>query len=261
MNHLVSVIMPCYNSSKYLSKSIESVIQQTYGNIELIIIDDCSTDNSLSIINDFISKDKRIKLLKLEKNSGAAIARNKGIKLAKGKFIAFLDSDDYWLKDKLKIQVTFMINNNYSFSFCNLTVFDEIKNSYYLPKESNKVSVITFNDLLFQNLIGTSSVLIDVSKLNEFEMPLMKSGQDYATWLLILKSGILAYGLRKNLVIYTKRNSSLSSNKFKSIKQVFYIHRTILRLPLFSTFFYTIFFIINTSIKKIRFSFYNKNPN
>ena len=253
--------MPCFNSSKYISKSIESVIQQTYENIELIIIDDCSTDNSLSIINDFISKDKRIKLIKLEKNSGAAIARNKGIEVANGKFIAFIDSDDYWLKDKLKIQVTFMIKHSYSFSFCNLTVFDEVKNSYYLPKESNKISVISFNDLLFQNLIGTSSVLIDVSKLNKFEMPLMKSGQDYATWLLILKRGILAYGLRKNLVIYTKRKNSLSSNKFKSIKQVFYIHTKIIGLPLFLTIFNIILFIINTSIKKIKLVFYHKNLN
>ena len=251
--------MPCYNSSKYISKSIESVVSQTYENIELIIINDCSTDNSLSIINDFISKDKRIKLINLETNSGVAISRNKGIELAKGKFIAFLDSDDYWLKDKLKIQVTFMINNSYSFSFCNITVFDEIKNSYYLPKESDKVLVISFNDLLFQNLIGTSSVLIDVSKLNKFEMPLMRSGQDYAMWLLILKRGILAYGLRKNLVIYTKRKTSLSSNKFKSIIQVFYIHTKILSLSFLLSTFYTFLFIVNTSFKKLTFRLTRKN--
>ena len=250
--------MPCYNSSKYISKSIESVIQQSYENIELIIIDDCSSDNSLNIINEFITKDKRIKLIQLDTNSGAAIARNKGIQNAQGRFISFLDSDDYWLKDKLKIQVSYMIEKNVSFSFCNIIVFDEIKNLYYLPKESNKVSIVTFNDLLFHNLIGTSSVLMDVSKLNKFEMPLMKSGQDYATWLLILRKGIFAYGLRKNLVIYTKRKKSLSSNKLKSIKQVFYIHTKILGLSIFLSTLYTFIFIINTSLKKITMSLYSK---
>ena len=125
MNDLVSVIMPSYGSEKFISKSIDSVLLQTYDNWELIIIDDCSPDESNKIIKEYLSKDSRIKFVKLEKNSGAAVARNKGIEIAKGRFIAFLDSDDLWLPEKLEKQISFMKDNNLAFTYSSYMLVDE----------------------------------------------------------------------------------------------------------------------------------------
>lgn len=119
MNNLVSIIMPSYNTAKYISAAIESILNQTYENWELIIVDDCSTDNTDEILTEYAKKDSRIRYYKNEKNSGAAVARNRALRQAKGKWVAFLDSDDLWEKDKLEKQICFMKKNNYHFSYTN----------------------------------------------------------------------------------------------------------------------------------------------
>ena len=119
MSDLVSIIMPSYNTGKFIKETINSVLNQTYNNWELIIVDDCSTDDTEKIVNTI--KDNRIKFLKNNTNSGAAISRNRAIKEAKGKWIAFLDSDDLWKKEKIEKQIRFMKENHYDFSYTNYT--------------------------------------------------------------------------------------------------------------------------------------------
>lgn len=140
MNKLVSIITPSFNSAEYISKTIQSVLLQTYDDWEMIIVDDCSTDNSVNIINDFVSIDSRIKLIQLQKNSGAAVARNTGIQYAQGRFIAFLDSDDSWNDRKLEKQVHFMLANDYAFTYTayhKVNELDENIGNMYIPNKVN----------------------------------------------------------------------------------------------------------------------------
>ena len=152
MNNKVSVITASYNCAKFIEESIKSVLNQSYEDLELIIVDDCSTDNTEEIVNKYIKQDSRIKFYKLDKNSGAAVVRNKGLEVAKGRFIAFLDSDDIWDKEKLKKQINFMKENNYGFSFTSYRLINEDGSS--LNKEIIVPSQITYNQLLKNTIIG-----------------------------------------------------------------------------------------------------------
>ena len=220
-NNLVSIITPVYNAEKFISKTIQSVINQTYKNWELILIDDCAKDDSANIIAGFTANDNRIKYYKLGQNSGAAVARNTGIQKALGRYLAFLDSDDLWLADKLEKQMDMMIKGSYSFVFSAIKIIDEngaiIKDVISVPQR------VSYNMLLKRTVIATSSVLLDRCKIGNFTMPLRRSGQDYATWLMILRKISYAIGINDGLVLYRKSTTSLSSNKFKSIKQVYSI--------------------------------------
>ena len=133
MNNLVSIITPSYNSSKYIRETIKSVLSQSYSNWEMIIIDDCSIDNSIEIIKGYSEKDNRIKLIRMTKNSGPAIARNKGIEMAKGKYIAFLDADDLWLPQKIEKQIQFMKEKNLTVTYSSYHTIDE--NNRYINKK------------------------------------------------------------------------------------------------------------------------------
>ena len=159
MNNKVSVITASYNCAKFIEESIKSVLNQTYDNLELIIVDDCSTDNTEEIVNEYIKKDSRIKFYRLNNNSGAAVARNKGLDEATGRFIAFLDSDDIWDKQKLEKQINFMQTNNYGFSFTSYRLIDE--NGGLLNKEIRVPNEITYKKLLKNTIIGCLTVIID----------------------------------------------------------------------------------------------------
>ena len=209
---LVSIIIPMYNRSKYIEECINSVIHQTYKNLEIIIIDDASTDNSVEIVKSI--NDDRIKIIKLEKNLGASNARNIGIKNAKGKYICFLDSDDYWVLDKLETQVNFIEKNNYSFIYASY--------EYLSPRRRHKAKVptsLTYEKLLKNHAIFTSTVMLNMNylKKDDIYMPDIKIGEDYATWYKILKLGITAHGVSKVLSFYRIGEESLSANKIKSI--------------------------------------------
>lgn len=241
---LVSVIIPVYNSAKYIEETINSVLNQIYQNFEIIIVDDCSTDDSCKIIENL--KDKRIRLIKLEKNSGVAVARNTAIENANGQYIAFLDSDDTWVRNKLQLQMEQM-EEEVSFSYTAIGMIDE-KNQ--IVKEHISVPVECSYRLLQKNtLIATSTVLLDRNYIRYFKMPNMRSGQDYATWMMILREGIVAHGINKPLVFYRKRNSSLSSNKMKSVKQVWTIQRKQENINIIRVSFNIISFSIHAFIK------------
>ena len=209
-NTLVSIITPAYNSSKFIEETIKSVLNQTYNNWELLITDDFSTDNTIEIIESYAENDSRIKLFKLEKNSGAAIARNNSILNSKGRFIAFLDSDDLWIHNKLELQIRFMINNKYSFSHTSYIEYNLNNNS---SKIINSVNRINYSMMLRNCYVGCLTVVYDSYKIGKIYMPTIRKRQDYALWLKILKLTDYCYGLDLVLSKYNITGNSLSSSK------------------------------------------------
>lgn len=251
-NDIVSIIIPVYNSSEYIEETLNSVVKQTYKNLEIIIIDDCSIDNSEEILQNFIKKHQKINIryYKQKENKGVANARNKALNLAKGRFVAFLDSDDIWDKRKIEKQLNVMKKKDISFSYTAIKMIDK-KNKVVKEKRNIKES-ITYKGLLYNTMIATSSVVIDRSIIGDFKMPLRRTGQDYATWLSILRSGIIAYGINEDLVKYRVRDDSLSSNKLKSIRQVFDIQVKEEKINKILAGWHTIFFCLN-ALKKYWF--------
>lgn len=245
-NPLVSIIIPNYNKEKYLEKCINSVLNQSYSNYEIIIIDDGSTDNSLNIINKF--KNKKIKLIKFDKNMGIANARNVGIKSANGKMICFLDSDDYWDKDKLKIQVNYMIQNKIGFSF---TEYYFVKNNK-IVNQAYTPHTVNFKEALKNTIIWTSTVMIDTSIIDKkyIKMPDIKR-QDTACWFSILKRGFIAYSINKPLAYYVRYSNTESSNKIKAVKNTWNLYYKYLNYNIFKSSYYFLFYLFNTIKKRL----------
>lgn len=244
-NNLVSIITPLYNSELYIERTIQSVLDQTYENWELLIIDDCSTDGGYLLVEELTKKDSRIKLFKNEKNSGAGITRNNGISKAKGKYIAFLDSDDQWLPEKLKVQVHFMEVNNIDFSFTNYQQIDE--NGSLLKVIDNNIEKVDYYDMLKSNWIGCLTVMYNAESLGKNYMHVIRKRQDYTLWLKLLKKTDYAYCLPEVLAIYTVRNESISSNKSDLIKYNWRVLREIEGL----SFLKSIYYLCNQILRKI----------
>lgn len=247
MNKLVSIITPSYNSSKFIEDCIKSVISQTYLEWEMIIVDDCSTDESKSLIKKYSKKDKRIKTFFLEENVGAAVARNIAIRESKGKYIAFLDSDDLWKKNKLEEQLCFMISNDISFSFTSYQPISENGFEKYsvveVPKE------IDYHSYLKNTIIGCLTVIIDREKTGEFYMPNIRSSHDMALWLLIMKRGFTAHGLNENLAYYRIVSTSNTSKKWKAAREVWSVYRRVEKLNLMYSIICFVSYVYN-AIKK-----------
>ena len=240
---LVSVIMPVYNSGKYLNDAIQSVIEQTYLQWELLIVDDASSDDSRNTIIEIANTDNRIHPIFLNKNSGAAIARNHAIDAARGKYIAFLDADDLWSKNKLELQVRFMEENKYDFTF---TWYDIINNNSKIIKAPPQAS---YKNLLKNNTIGCLTAMYNAESLGKQYMPEIRLRQDYGLWLNILRSGVVAHCLPRVLAHYRTYNSSLSGNKFKVLKYNWQLLRKHQKLSLAATVYYFLCFIINKGLK------------
>lgn len=212
----VSVIIPVYNSSKHIRECLDSVIKQTYKNLEIILVDDNSTDDSVEIIKSY--NDKRIKLIESKENVGAAESRNKGVKEATGNYICFIDSDDFWKLNKIEKQVRFIKNKEFIYAGY----------TYYKKGRTHNVKVpkqIDYNGSLKNTTIFTSTVMFNMEKLNKEDilMPNIRRGQDQATWWKVLKKGIVAYGINEVLAFYRVGEKSLSSNKLKALKRTWYI--------------------------------------
>lgn len=245
----VSIVTPVYNSEKLISETIESVLNQTYSDFEMVIVDDCSTDNSKEVIKKHSNIDKRIKYHRLKENSGAAVARNKGIELSIGRYICFLDSDDLWTKTKLEEQLNFMKEKNIAFSFTSYSLIDEKGNS--LNKIIKIPSQIDYEGLLKNTIIGCLTVMVDRKKVGDFRMPLVRAGQDTATWLSILKKGYIAYGLQKPLAKYRIIKGSISANKIKALKRTWNTYRNLEGLSLPKSIYVFIFYMFNAIKKRI----------
>ena len=244
---LVSIITPMYNSEKYIGQTIESVLNQTYQEWEMLIIDDCSNDNSPNIVKEYVQIDNRIRYIRVKENKGVSNARNIGLQQAKGRFIAFLDSDDIWNYSKLENQIDFMIEKNCTITFTSYELIDEDSNK--LGKEIKVPSEVRYNDLLKGNILGCLTVIIDKSKIDfDIEMSGARH-EDYILWLSILKKGHIAYGIDKILAKYRKSSTSLSGNKVKSAIWTWNVYRNVENLSLYKSMYYFINYIIN-GIKK-----------
>lgn len=231
---LVSIIMPTYNCAKFIGKTIESVIAQTYENWELIIVDDCSKDNTEEVVLKY--KDNRIKYQRLENNSGAAVARTEAMKKASGSYMAFLDSDDLWKKDKLEKQLEFMSKNNYNFTCTEYEQIDEEGNK--LNKVIKVKKRADYNRILLDCPVGNSTVMYNVEKLGKFEVPNIRKRNDDALWLQILKKEKYIYGMPDILMEYRIRSNSISSNKLSLVKYHWQLYREIEHLSVFRSVFH-----------------------
>ncbi|PFP23163.1 glycosyl transferase [Bacillus sp. AFS073361] len=246
---LISIITPSYNSSLFIEQTITSVRKQTYQNWEMIIVDDCSTDNTPEILEQIEKEDERIKVIYLNQNGGAAVARNIALQNAKGRYVAFLDSDDCWKPEKLQKQYSFMQTNYYAFTF---TGYELITNDgVLLNKQIPAPEQITYNDMLKNTIIGCLTVMIDRKTVGHFQMPNILTRQDLATWLAILKKGFNAYGLNENLAEYRTGNPSISRNKWKAAKMNWFVYRKVEKLNVIKAFWCFSHYAFHALLKRI----------
>ncbi len=239
---LVSVIMPTYNCGVFIARSIESVLSQTYKNWELIIVDDCSADNTREVVEAYMANDPRIKYHILQENSGAAVARTTAMKLAEGSYMAFLDSDDIWMPDKLEKQIAWMQENCYAFS---CTAYEQIdENDGLLGKVIKTVKKTDYSRLLLDCPVGNSTVVYDVEKMGKFEVPNIRKRNDDALWLQMLKKEKYIWGMPDTLMKYRIRKNSISSNKLKVIKYHWILYREIEHLNVFRSAFHVFWWCV-----------------
>lgn len=235
---MVSVIMPAYNSEKYIKKAILSVCRQDYPDWELIVIDDCSTDSTADIIKELAESDSRIRYLKNSRNRGVAESRNRGVACASGEWVAFLDSDDCWRFDKLSCQINCASRSHARFIFSGSAFMDQadkkLRYSLQVPKR------ITFHQLLKQNVISCSSVLIKKELLEQYPMRRSEDmHEDFAVWLQILRdTGEPACGVNKPLLIYRITPGSKSNNKIKAAGMTYRVYRYIGLSPVKSAWYW-----------------------
>ena len=244
---LVSIVTPTYNCELFISLTIKSVLDQTYDNWEMLIIDDYSTDNTSLKVYEFMKNDRRIQYHKLDSNQGAAMARNYGVERAKGEFIAFLDSDDLWSPEKLEKQISFMETNNYNFTCTDYDQIDESGN--YIGKTIKAVKKANYNRVLLDCPIGNSSVIYNAFYLGKVYTPNIRKRNDDALWLKILKQEKFIYGFNERLMHYRIRKNSISRNKIELIKYHWELYRKVEKLSVFKSIFHIAYWIIIKTLK------------
>ena len=222
---LVSIIVPCYNVAEYIGEAIESVQSQTYTNWELLITDDASTDATCEVVEGYMQADSRIMLYRLNENQGAGIARNNSIKYAKGRFIAFLDADDWWYSNKLELQMQFMLSNGYEFTF---TAFEYADKNLNVVGVSHKPDYISAGMMKLGCNIGTPGVIYDTRRIGKMYMPPMRNSEDWSLWINLSEKTQGAYSLNQPLWKYRTLTNSLSRNKINAIKSSIEVYRGVL---------------------------------
>lgn len=235
MESLVSIITPLYNAEKYIGETIESVLNQSYKNWEMLIIDDSSKDNSLKIAKKYEVTDKRIKVIKNEKNLGVTKTRNKGITLAKGKFIAFLDADDLWKSEKLKKQIFQMEKEDAIISHSS---YDKINEDGSYRGTITAPKIVRYVDSLKGNIMGCLTVVYNQEKIGKKYFRELEMSEDHVLWLDILKNQGSSLGIEESLSKYRVLGESRSSNKINAIKFQWKINREIEKLNLFESYYY-----------------------
>ena len=235
MEDKVSIIIPVYNAEKFISKTIESVLSQSYKNWEMLIMNDKSTDNSYEVILKYSKLDDRIKLINTEKNMGVVKGRNTLIEMATGKYIAFLDADDIWKPNKLEKQIYFMQKNNYSFTY---TAYEKIDENGVVFGKIGVPLKVSYNQLLKTCVIGCLTAVYDTEKLGKIYMPTNTKREDFATWLSILKKIDFAYGIKENLSQYRVYENQSSGKKAKMAKENWKLYREIEKLNLLKACYY-----------------------
>ncbi|WP_195600003.1 glycosyltransferase family 2 protein [Longibaculum muris] len=248
MDDLVSIIMPSYNTANYIEESIQSVLNQTYTNWELIIVDDCSTDNTDEIISKFL-EDKRIHYFKNEKNLGAAVSRNKALREANGRWITFLDSDDLWNSLKLEKQINFMISNDYHFSYtCYKEIDEENREMGVIISGPKKITKFGMHTYCWP---GCLTVMYDAKFNGLIQIKDIKKNNDYALWLNLCKKSN-CYLYCEILASYRKRQGSISNQKkYKLIKYHYILYKECMCYSVLKSIFFTNLNLIFGMIKKI----------
>lgn len=247
---LVSVIMPTYNGIRFLAASIESVLAQTYGHLELLITDDCSSDSGVrEIIMQYAAKDSRVKPVYLNENRGAGYSRNNAIKRAEGRYIAFCDSDDRWFPDKLERQLRLMREKDCALCCSSYIVCDENDKNIGISISPLK---ITYKMMTHDNKIGCLTAVYDVEKLGgKHYMPTIRKRQDWALFLTILEKCRVAYGFVEPLAYYRSRTNSISSNKLSLIKYNVAVYHDILKFSWIKSYAYFFFLFLPTYSAKL----------
>lgn len=246
---LVSVIMPCYNMELYISETIASVQGQTYPDWELLIVDDASTDKTVKVVESWQHQDDRIHFFAKPEHSGIADTRNQCLIAAKGRFLAFLDSDDLWHPEKLERQLQFMKEKGIGFCYSSYDCVDETGKP--LEKSIKAAGVLDYKAYLCNTIIGCSTVMIDKNVVGDVSVPRFRTSEDAATWLNILKKGFKAYAIDEPLVSYRIRRHSASSNKLKASADLWRVYRQNEQLPLLKAVYYFSCYAFNAVKKRL----------
>lgn len=225
-NDLISIVIPVYNAEKYLNDTLKTIQNQTYDNWEAIFVDDCSTDNSLSVLKSFSASDSRIKYFKMNHNRwNPCYPRNFGIDKSKGRYLCFIDADDQWDYNKLEVQMKYMKEKDIAFSYHSY----EFANEECIPMGKKVIAkeTLTYHQCLKNNIISTITVMFDLKKMDKelIKMPDLKYVEDTATWWKILRNGFIAYGIPKVFSYYRQVEKSNSSNKLKTLKYLWKVYR------------------------------------
>lgn len=239
-NKLTSIICAAYNAAPYIEETITSILSQTNPDWELIIVDDCSTDNTVDIVSGYMKLHPNISLIRNEVNLGPGRSRNKGIQSASGRYIAICDSDDVWYPEKLELQFNFMqTHQNMAISYTSYELVneggEEIRRTVRVAPKP-----LGFSDYLKNTIIGFSTSMIDRNRCPLIELEDLRSREDTLLWCQLLKQGYKAYGLDKVLVKYRLHNTSVSADKFESSRLVWELYRDKLNIPLFKRTYYFI---------------------
>ncbi len=246
INPLVSVIIPAYNSEKYIEETLLSAISQTYVNIEIIVVNDSSNDETLNKICEFQNQDSRILLIDSPINEGVSASRNKGVNLSKGEYICFLDADDIWKPEKIEMQLLQVLNKKCDFCYTAYSIMSEDKS---IIKECVKVPNTTnYKKLLRSNYIACSTVMVKRELLINREFEKIRH-EDYILWLKLAKNQAHMIGVNTPLMLYRKHEKSISSNKLKSATWVWNIYRNVENLNIVSSIICFISYTFNGIIK------------
>ena len=242
---LVSIILPYYKKINYVANTLNSILNQTFQDFEIILIYDDEEFDDLFEIEKGFKNNPKIKIIKNNKNLGAGISRNIGIKQSNGQIIAFIDADDLWLPNKLEKQIKFMQKNDFQFTFCD---YEKKLSKNKVIKVNCKKEVLKYKDLLKSNDIGLSTVCLKKEIISEDLFPSLKTKEDFVAWLKITKKNINAYNLSENLVIWNKADNSLSSNFFQKLHDGYRVYRNYEKFNLLKSLFYL--FILSKNSKK-----------
>jgi glycosyltransferase involved in cell wall biosynthesis len=251
MNSLVSIITPAYNSEKFISDAIQSVQKQTYLDWEMIIVDDCSKDKTVEIIQNFMEDDHRIHLIQFQKNSGAGIARNTALTAAKGRYIAFLDSDDIWKPEKLSKQIEFMQTHNLPFTFSYYDWMNE--KGDLLNKRIEAPQILSYRQLFFCNFVGNLTGIYDTDYFGKIAISSIRKRQDWMVWLTILKKIKTAQPVPESLALYRIREDSVSASKIALLQPNYIVYRKFHKLNALLSLLCMIGFLFTQTVVKPRF--------
>jgi teichuronic acid biosynthesis glycosyltransferase TuaG len=247
---IISVVVPTYNAESFVSAAIQSVLDQTFKNLELVIIDDASADGTPGLVAGLASKDARIVFERFSVNQGSAAARNRAMALSHGRYVAFLDSDDLWEPNKLERQMAFMEAQGAGFCYTGYRVIS--REGEELDVISSIPSRLGYSDYLKNTVIGCSTVMLDRERVGDVRFPDIRTRQDFALWLSLLRAGHTAYGLDEILTSYRINPNSISRNKRKAAMQVWHVMRRNERLPLLKATWYFGNYAVRGLLKHLR---------